>query len=159
MSIICFYYHIVICTKYRKMTINDLHKHDLYRYLNGVMKKSDAHVLAMNGTANHIHILIKCERSVDISALVRNIKLAAHHFMRKMHPQWFPTFTEWSPEYAAFSCSTHNRDRIINYISNQERHHYGRTLEDELKAIYQRAGIDPTRIAHDKMLEDEQSTQ
>jgi len=142
MGVICHYYHIVICTKNRQMTINDEHKQDLYRYLNGVIKKNYGQVKIINGMPDHIHILVKFDRVVNLSDVVHNVKLGGNYYMRKLKPEWFPLFQRWATEFASFSCSAHDQEKIMKYIARQESHHQQHSLTDELKSFYQSASIE-----------------
>ena len=53
------YYHFVFVTKSRQHTIPPLHDGILHAYMGGVMKNLKCQPLKINGTDNHVHILIK----------------------------------------------------------------------------------------------------
>ncbi|PKD43881.1 hypothetical protein CWD77_07680 [Rhodohalobacter barkolensis] len=47
----------------------------------------------MNGTENHIHILIHLHPSVSLANLIKDIKLASSDFIKREN--LFPKFTGW----------------------------------------------------------------
>lgn len=140
MSYVQSLYHIVICTKYRAMTINNANKEHLYKYIWGVVNKSKCKLISINGIANHIHMLVEVHPMVAISDLVRDIKRASSYYAQKS--EFFPLFEGWSAEYAAFSSSYSMRDKIINYILNQEKHHGKESFDSEYKRMATLHGLE-----------------
>jgi putative transposase len=63
-------------------------------------------------------------------------------------PHWikagnvFPTFGNWQSGYGAFTCSINSKDRIVEYIKNQEQHHHAETSDGELKRLLAEAAIE-----------------
>jgi len=84
----------------------------------------------MNGTPNHIHMLIDLHSQQNLADLVRDMKRASNLWM-KTHREWFPDFDGWEHEYAAFSVSKPDQNAVINYIKSQEEHHALYDLEAE----------------------------
>lgn len=121
------------------MTINNENKILLYKYIWGIINNSSCKLIKVNGIPNHIHMLIELHPTVAVSNLVRDIKRASSHFA-KGH-ELFPLFDGWSAEYAAFSCSFSMKDKILNYILNQEIHHGKETFESEYKRLAVLHGI------------------
>lgn len=133
MSYVQSLYHVVICTKYRAMTINSDNKEHLYKYIWGVVNKNKSKVIAINGIPNHIHMLVELHPTIAIADLVRDIKRASSYYAKGS--ELFPLFDGWTAEYAAFSASYSMKDRIVQYIDNQELHHSKEPLESEYKRL------------------------
>ena len=133
MSYVQSLFHIIICTKYRAMTIDNANKEHLYRYIWGVVSKSKCKLVKINGIENHIHMFIEVHPTVAVADLVRDIKRASSYYAQKS--ELFPSFVGWSAEYAAFSASYSMKDKIINYIQNQETHHGKETLDSEYQRM------------------------
>lgn len=57
MSYVNALYHVVICTKYRRKTINPVYEEDLYRFLWKMIEKDNCKLLRIGGIENHIHML------------------------------------------------------------------------------------------------------
>ncbi len=47
----------------------------------------------------------------------------------------------WQGGYGAFSVSESNRDAVIRYIRNQERHHRRISFQDEFLALLRKHGV------------------
>ena len=133
MSYVQSLYHVVICTKYRAMTIDNANKTHLYKYIWGIINNSNCKLIKMNGIPNHIHMLIELHPTVAIADMVRDIKRASSHYAKQS--ELFPLFDGWSAEYAAFSSSYSMKEKIIKYIENQEIHHGKESFESEYKRL------------------------
>lgn len=53
----------------------------------------------------------------------------------------FPGFRNWQEEYAAFTHSFAEKDRLIDYIRNQQEHHKTEDFTDEFNRLLDQAGI------------------
>ncbi len=135
-------HHIVINTYRRKMTIDEDDKRLLYKVIFDIIERKGCHTLRINGIANHVHILVDIHPTISCSSLVMEIKRETSRWMKGI--KLFPNFEGWGKEYAAFSCSRSDRDRIIEYIKNQEQHHMKCSYEDELRDIYESNGLEMT---------------
>lgn len=133
MSYVQSLYHIVICTKYRAMTIDNDNKEHLYKYIWGIINKNKCKLIKINGIPNHIHMLVETHPEVAIANLVRDIKRASSYYAKQS--ELFPLFDGWSAEYGAFSSSFSMKERIISYITNQEEHHIKESFESEYKRL------------------------
>ena len=54
----------------------------------------------------------------------------------------FPNFKNWQVGYGAFTYSIHEKDKIINYIKNQEKHHKRKSFIDEYRSLLKEFKID-----------------
>ena len=133
-------FHIVINTRYRKMTIANEHREDLYRYIWKVLKNKKCVLYRINGTPNHIHLLIDLAKDLSLSELMRELKQSSSWFAKRIG--LFPEFDGWGKEYAAFSCSHSHKDAVIDYIKSQQEHHSVVSFEEEIKTIYTNAGVE-----------------
>lgn len=95
--------------------------------------------MAINGTRDHIHILVSMSRDLHISKLVEEIKSVSSKFIneRKFLRQRF----EWQKGYGAFSCSHYELKNKIEYIKKQEIHHKEISFEEEFKQFLIEYGI------------------
>jgi REP element-mobilizing transposase RayT len=125
--------HIVINTKYRRMTINEANKKQLYYFMWGVMKKLRCHLIWMNGIPNHIHILVDLHPQISLSLFVQEIKRSSNIWIKKSG--LFPDFEAWGSEYCAFSKNKSDIPIVKNYIKNQEKHHLIASYDDEMTTL------------------------
>ena len=137
MSTVNALYHIVICTKWRKMTLNSVYRKDLYRYMWSEIEAMNCRLLRIGGIDNHIHLLVDLSSSISLADFMKRLKQQSSVWAKTK----FSLFEGWSREYAAFSCSFSERDRIIEYIKSQEEHHRKKTFEEEIDAIFAAYGF------------------
>lgn len=125
--------HIVFTTKNRFQTIPMLHRRDLYRYIHGIIKEHQCKTLRINGMTDHVHILLDLHPTESLSNLVKKIKQSSSIWMKSNHH--FNLFEGWNAGYYASSISPSDKDSCIEYIKNQETHHGGTGLIEELKEL------------------------
>ena len=133
-------YHIVFATKNREPVLRKERREELYRYIWGIIEKRDGHLYRIGGTDDHIHILSSLHPSIALSDLIKEIKVASTKWTKTNHA--FPGFTHWQGGYGAFTCSVNSKERIVEYIKNQEPHHAKESATDELKRLLAEAGIE-----------------
>ena len=133
-------YHIVINTYCRRMTIPSSQKRALYSYINAIAINKGCKVLRINGTDNHIHILVKLAPTVALSSLVQEVKRCSSMWMHN-NPN-FQMFESWGKDYFAMSINPSIMESVEKYIDGQESHHTRRKLEEELKEMCLRMGIE-----------------
>ncbi len=122
------YVHLIFSTKRRRPLIsNDMEKR-LYGYLSGIAKKRNIPILSINGTNDHIHILIKLNASTPISILIKELKSYSTGWLKKQGVLNF----EWQEGYGAFSCSITHLKKLVKYIENQKEHHKVESFEQVL---------------------------
>ncbi len=132
MSTVLAYYHAVISTRYRQITIDERNKQELYAYIAGIMKKMSCQPIIINGIGNHIHLLFNLHQSTRLSDLMKEIKRSSSLWMKSV-PEKFPRFQGWGKEYAAFAVSFSRKQQVIAYIKDQEAHHHRETFDQELQ--------------------------
>ena len=93
----------------------------------------------MNGIEDHIHIATSVQPTVNLSSLVKDIKLASSAYINDNN--LFRNFSGWQDGYAAFTYSFKEKDRLIEYIKNQEEHHKQISFKDELREILIEHGV------------------
>lgn len=132
-------YHIIFRTKGNKKTINQEHEKELFAYIFGYIKNKKSILYRINGTENHIHMLIDLHPIHSLSGFMRDLKEASSKWL-KQNPN-FPTFEFWAEGYGAFTYSIKEKETIINYIKNQKEHHKTVSFEEEYRAFLEDNGI------------------
>ena len=84
-------------------------------------------LLAVGGTADHIHVLLRVPATRGPASIAHDMKGASSHFVTHA-PGGDPGF-RWQAGYAVFSVSPHDADSVIKYIKCQAQHHKDRTDE------------------------------
>ena len=105
----------------------------LFQYISGVLKKKNCHLYRINGIEDHLHIITDLHPSVALANLVKDIKLSATSLIKET--DIFPNFGGWQDGYGAFTYHIDAKNKLIDYVKNQEEHHCVKTYEDEYRQI------------------------
>jgi len=120
---------LVFAVKNRNSLIENLWREPLYQYMTGTIQHYGHKMLRINGMSDHVHIFIGYNVNQLIPDLIKEIKTASNKYIRDKKLTRYKF--EWQSGYGAFSYSHSDRDNVINYIINQQHHHYKKTLEEE----------------------------
>jgi REP element-mobilizing transposase RayT len=134
------YYQLVFGTKYREASIAEAHCEQLYKYIWGVLQQHKCFVYAINGVADHLHIVCDLHPTVCLADLVKAIKVSSSIWL-KDHGG-FPAFTNWQDGYGAFTYSHREKDRIIAYVKRQKEHHKVVSFREEYVALLKQHGVE-----------------
>jgi len=132
--------HFVFAVKYRKAIIHTNWRNELYRYISGIIKNCNHKLLAINGTADHIHILIGIRPVQSISELMKTIKQNSSKWINQN--KFTNTHFEWQEGYGAFSYSKSQLKAVIRYIENQESHHKKQSFREEFVDFLEKSEVD-----------------
>jgi len=121
--------HLIFAVQGRQNLISNSWKEELFKYITGIVTNKKQRLLCINGTGDHIHILIGLRPDIAVSDLVRDIKSNSTNFIntRKFARGNF----NWQTGYGAFTYSNSQIDRVVKYILNQEKHHTKKTFKEE----------------------------
>lgn len=91
-------------------------KEEVYKYIAGIVRNQGQKLIAINGIADHIHILIGLKPSMALADLMRDIKADSSTFINKK--KWVHGRFSWQDGYGAFSYGHSQLDTVIHYIQN-----------------------------------------
>ncbi len=131
---------VVFAVKHRERVIKKINRPELFKYIAGIINKKKHKLLAINGVADHVHILFGLDPAVALSDIVRDIKNNSSRFINEK--RWFPGHFEWQTGYGGFSYSRSERPDIIRYIENQEEHHSRKSFREEYLKILDQFDIE-----------------
>lgn len=131
--------HIIFSTKARLPFIDSELKPQLYAYIGGIIREERGKAYAINGTADHIHLLASMPPTMALSDAMRIIKTNSS---RWVHGKW-PAKNNfgWQTGYGAFSVSKSGVADVTSYIAAQEEHHRKMTFKQEFVAILEKHEI------------------
>jgi REP element-mobilizing transposase RayT len=132
--------HLVYSTKYRKPWIPEDVRDRLYAFQAGVFKKWESPALSINGAEDHVHALLSLSKNYALKKIVEEVKTASSKWM-KIEGSMNKDF-HWQNGYSAFSVSQSNVEEVRRYIERQKEHHRKMTFQEELRALFQRHGIE-----------------
>ena len=132
--------HLVFSTKNREPWIRAPVESELHAYGTTVLKNAGCPALAMNGTADHVHVLFNLSRVKTLAEVVEELKTSTSKWI-KTKARGLEEFY-WQAGYGAFSVSASKLDDVKSYILNQEEHHRQRSFCDEFRQICVRHGVE-----------------
>jgi putative transposase len=133
-------YHFVFSTKRREPLLHTDLRPRLYEYLGGGLRDEKCIALAINGTADHVHILAKLRQDKAVSEVLRGIKANSSGWIHKTYPE-LVRFA-WQEGYGAFTVSESRVEMVKEYIRNQEKHHQKTTFQEEFVRLLKAHGIE-----------------
>lgn len=123
------YLQFVFAVQNRTSLIRPNWKEELYKYITGIVQTHQHKLLAINGTANHLHVFVGYKPHQKIPDLLQDIKGGSSGWINK---KGFVTGKfQWQEGYGAFSYSHSQIDPVVKYIMNQEAHHRKKTFREE----------------------------
>ncbi len=115
------YYHIVFWVKRKEVVIKESLHYQLYGYIWERCEKMELIPMAVNGTENHIHILLKTHSNITIATIVQDIKGSSSRWLN-VNADFSEPFS-WQRGYGLFTVSPKDVEVIVNYIKKQKDHH------------------------------------
>jgi len=128
------YIHCVFSTKHRLPLIHEPAR--AWATIREVARASKIKVLAVGGTANHVHLLISVPSTRSVSEVVRELKCNSSLRIRKSNRLF-----SWQNGYESISVSPSAIKAVQRYIDCQEAHHAKRSFEEEYTAILEHVGV------------------
>jgi len=128
--------HVIFSTKERRPLIKPELRLDLFAYLGGIVRELHATALIINGTADHVHMLLRIRPTQAAAEIARVVKTNSSRWARE---KW-PTFA-WQTGYGVFSVSESNVPAVTKYIAKQEEHHKNRSFQEEFVAFLNKNNI------------------
>ncbi|NQU23059.1 MAG: IS200/IS605 family transposase [Candidatus Nealsonbacteria bacterium] len=140
-SLVQIYVHVVFSTKHRKPLLGDDEFRDrTHRYLAGILKNLKCPTLIVGGTEDHVHILCRLGKTIDVADLIRDVKRDSSKWIKAERPRLAEFY--WQQGYDAFSISPSHVDALREYIARQLKHHRRESFQDELRRLCRKYGID-----------------
>ena len=111
---------------------------ELFRLLSNEAEGMKCTVIAVNGTEDHVHMLIRTPPTVGVADIVKQIKGVTSHWVNAQHSG--PTPFKWQGHYGAFTVSRWDVDKIADYVRKQKEHHADGNYIDDLERSDEEGG-------------------
>ena len=130
----------VFAVQNRKSVILNSWREQLYKYMIAIIQNNGHKVLAIGGTADHVHILIGMRPSQSLSDLMKDVKGCSSKWINenRLTNGWF----SWQEGYGAFSYAKDDLPNVIRYIENQAEHHKQKDMVDEYKGLLEEFNVE-----------------
>jgi REP element-mobilizing transposase RayT len=125
--------HIVFSTKNRANLIAADVQPKLHDYLAGIVNNLACRLLAIGGTANHVHMLVSLSKAASVVSLMETVKKESSKWVKTQGPGFGDFY--WQQGYGAFSIGQSAVDSLRRYIARQPEHHRTVSFEDELRTM------------------------
>lgn len=133
------YLHLVWGTWDRLPLITPEIERRLYRCIEKEANDKGCQVLALNGVADHVHLVVTFPATVTIADLVKQVKGVSSYFVNEaLRP---PTKFKWQGYYGAFTVSRWDVDKIVWYVKRQKEHHASGDLRPKLEEMFEEIDI------------------
>jgi REP element-mobilizing transposase RayT len=116
------------------------HKDEIFKYIAGTLREKGQKLMAIDGMADHVHILFGMGATVALSDLIKEIKASSSRLINDK--KWMRGHFKWQAVFGAFSYSRSQVSRVADYIENQERHHARRSFRDEYTALLKKFEVE-----------------
>jgi REP element-mobilizing transposase RayT len=132
--------HIVFSTKNRDDLIRPEIEEELFAYMTTIIKNCDSRLLAINGTTNHVHLLISLSKNWAIAPVLENLKKDSSRWIKTKGHEFRDFY--WQNGYGAFSVGESQVAAVKHYIARQKEHHQRISFQDEFVAILKKYNLD-----------------
>ena len=114
--------HLVCGTKYRRKVLDAAALAWLQRHAARLFAKMDCVLLACDGEADHLHLLLEHPPKLSVSALVNAFKGTSSRGLRKVRSDIAAHYRDgvlWSPSYFAASTGGAPLEKVKQYVQQQ----------------------------------------
>ena len=126
--------HIIFSTKQRLPLIRPELRSDLFAYMGGIVRELRSTAIIINGTADHVHMLVKVRPALAAADLARLVKTNSSRWARTRGNSNFA----WQTGYGVFSVSESKVADVTRYINGQEEHHKKHSFQEEFLLFLKR---------------------
>jgi putative transposase len=115
--------HLVCVTKYRHKVLDAAALGWLKGHFARVTDKMSCRLLAADGEADHVHLLIEYPPRLSISVLVNALKGTSSRVLRRVRPDIATRYWKgalWSPSYFAASTGGASLEMVKRYVEQQQ---------------------------------------
>ncbi len=127
------YDHLIIATKKRRPLLSEKIRKGLRKVIDETLKNRKCSAIAVNGTEDHIHILMEIHRSESLAGVARNLKSFTAKWIR--HELDNDIEFQWQSGWAAFSVSHSNLKSVADFINKQSEVHKKMSFKEEMKSF------------------------
>jgi putative transposase len=116
------YAHLVWTTKYRAARLTAEIENNIYRCIVAQSQEARCPVLAVGGTEDHVHLVVRLYSRISIAELVQRVKGPSSALFNDLRPEHSERFS-WQDGYGCFSLWYTQLDKAIAYVRNQKQRH------------------------------------
>jgi putative transposase len=119
-------YHFIWGTKNHLPLITQKVEVRLFPYIGSKCKELGYFLHAINGTEDHVHLLLSLTPSILVEDAAKNLKGASSHYINKETNLGEVLY--WQDGYGVITIRETEIPRVMKYIKNQKEHHNNNDL-------------------------------
>ena len=132
-------YHAVFSTRRRAMLITPDLEERLFPFMGGVVRDLRCALLCINGTPDHVHLLIRYRADLSHSDMLQQIKGRSSKWVNETFQHLGPF--SWQQGYGGFTVSKSAVPEVEAYIARQKEHHKRIDFKTEFLELLRRHGV------------------
>ena len=122
-------YHFVFSTKNREpLLVQDIESR-VWSYIGGIARAHNMKALQIGGIEDHIHALVMAPPTIAPCQIAQYLKGGSSAWIHDEFTQL--KHFGWQDGYGAFTYSVKEKNRLTEYVKNQEEHHKIVSFRDE----------------------------
>jgi REP element-mobilizing transposase RayT len=133
------YIQFIFAVQNRSSLIQPEWEDELYKYITGIAQKNGHKLIAINGTANHVHIFVGYKPHQIIPDLMQDVKGSSSKWINEK--RFVKGKFNWQEGYGAFSYSHSQIDQVLRYINDQKKHHKKTKFREEYILLLKKFNI------------------
>ena len=126
--------HLIWTTKNREPLIRPEIEADLYACLVAKAAELGCYIHAVNGVADHVHVVISIPPKHSVATVVKNLKGSSSHLVNHAMPPGPQPFA-WQRGYGYLSLGESQCAQAVAYVDNQKKHHRDITTNRWLERV------------------------
>ncbi|MDB5230694.1 MAG: transposase [Chitinophagaceae bacterium] len=134
-SKIYIYVHLIWSTKDRLQFLSKPLRKVLFAQMKQNAEAKGINVVVVNGMEDHVHCLVKLMAVQNVLDTVKYIKAFSVNWVNDS--KFLKEQFDWEDEYAAYSVSPTNINKVTDYIEKQDEYHTAKNFEEEMAMISQ----------------------
>jgi REP-associated tyrosine transposase len=132
-------FHCMFHTEDNRPCITDEVTSELYPYFGGIIRSSNAHVVAVGGTEDHVHLLLRLPTDMHIAEAMRLLKCNSSKWVNTKGFSKEPF--RWQKGFSVFTVSASGEADVVSYIRRQREHHMRYGYAEELMRFLEKHGV------------------
>jgi REP element-mobilizing transposase RayT len=133
------HFHLIFSTKNRYPLIAKDWQDRLHAYLGGLVRPLGGVPDEINGTADHVHLLVGLRPTHCLAEVLQDVKSSSSKWV---HDEIGSSKFAWQAGYGGFTVSPSQMEAVRKYIREQESHHRKKTFQQEYLELLDRSGIE-----------------
>lgn len=112
----------------------------LHAYLGGIIREMDGTALCINGTSDHVHLLVRTPKTLADAEFMRTLKSNSTGWLKKTFES--KNKFAWQEGYGWFSIGPSAIPKVTEYIRNQKEHHRKVSFQEEFVRFLEKYEIE-----------------